>query len=87
MNWVAALLLLWASLSTVAAIGLGKALRLRDESREAAWDNGCQHGLRLAHHTVASHPKPWITYGEERGWEMAREQLRLELAKLIEEDS
>lgn len=85
MNWLEGGLLIWAALATIAALGLGKAIRLREEGREAAWDNGCQHGLRLAHHTVASFPKPWITFGEERGWDMAREQLRSSLAELIED--
>lgn len=87
MTWVLALLLVWAVLSTVGMLGLAKAIRARADSREEAWDNGCQHGLRLAHHTIATAPKPWITLSEEQGWDMAREQVRVAVAALIEEDS
>lgn len=50
---------------------------------EEAWDNGCQHGLRLALEVVTGYRKPWITLGEERGWDLARNQLTVALSDLI----
>lgn len=52
---------------------------------EEAWDNGLQHGLRLAHTAVTTYPKPWINFGEERGWDLARHQLTEVLASYLEE--
>jgi hypothetical protein len=74
----------------VLAIGLGGWIeRIRHRGAgttpEEAWDNGCQHGLRLAHKIVAEYPKPWINFGEERGWDLARNQLTSELSTLLGE--
>jgi hypothetical protein len=50
-----------------------------------AWDNGFQHGVRTAHHLVRTYPKPYINFGEERGWDLARHQLTSELGHLLAE--
>ena len=52
---------------------------------EEAWDNGFQHGLRTAHQVVTGFRKPWITLGEERGWDLARLQLATALADELEQ--
>lgn len=85
---IVTLLLAWVLASVGAGLVLGRVLARRNVEgvRAAAWDGGFSHALGLAHHTVAIYPKPWITLGEERGWDMAREQLRIALADLIEPD-
>lgn len=73
-------------LSLVLGIAVGYRLtHVRTERADAAtfeeaWDNGFQHGMRTAHQTVAGYPKPWITLSEERGWDLARDQLVQALA-------
>jgi hypothetical protein len=88
MIWVL-LGLLWLALAGAGALLLGRivARAEREEIRAEAWDHGFTHGVGLAHQTVATYPKPWITMGEERGWELAREQLRLALSELGEDDA
>lgn len=83
MIWVV-LGLLWLVLATTGGVLVGRSVvrAEREAIRAEAWDHGFTHGIGLAHETVATYPKPWITMGEERGWELAREQLRLALADL-----
>lgn len=50
---------------------------------EEAWDNGCQHGLRIALTTVQRTQAPYVTMSEERGWHMAHRQLTAVLAQLV----
>lgn len=54
---------------------------------EEAWDNGFQHAARLAHDAVLRFPKPYITLGQEQGWDMARRQLAARLADLVDGDA
>jgi hypothetical protein len=77
-------------LGVLAGLWAGRAVERGDRARagttpEEAWDNGCQHGLREAHKIVSTYPKPWINFGEERGWDLARNQLTDELAHLLGE--
>lgn len=51
---------------------------------EQAWDSGWQHAMTEAHRVVTHLPKPWITYGEERGYDLARTQLADALAATLE---
>jgi hypothetical protein len=62
---------------TAALVVARTALRARAEITTAyeAWDNGCQHGIDLAHRAVAGYRKPWITLTQEQGWDLARTQL------------
>lgn len=52
---------------------------------EEAWDNGMQYGVRLARDVIADYAKPYITLGEERGWDLARGQLVQALEELVDE--
>lgn len=85
--WVLLGLLAWTALATAIGVLVGRGIDRRDAGAEtsAAWDNGFLHGVRIAHGAVLNYRKPWITLGEERGWDLARGQLTSELFHLLDE--
>lgn len=81
---IAAGLAAWGGLALAGGIVLGRSIDRRDALAAAgqAWDNGFCHGIDTAHTAVLSYRKPWITYSEELGWDLARDQLAAELDRL-----
>lgn len=81
---IAAGLAAWGGLALAGGIVLGRSIDRRDALAAAgqAWDNGFCHGIDTAHATVAGYRKPWITYSEELGWDLARESLAAALDQL-----
>ena len=83
MIWIALVLgIVWG---VGVGIFLERNRRTGELSPHEAWENGCQHGVRLAHGVLQRYRKPWINYGEERGWDLARQQLTGAVAELLPE--
>lgn len=55
-------------------------------SPEEAWDNGFTHGVRTALRVVEGYRKPFITLGQEQGWDLAHKQFGVAVAALLPDE-